>query len=396
MTVNCVMIAVRTCDRKGAWCTVKLIFHSWRIALRHCMGALLGILVCLALLLAAALALLRAAPKPEPVKLAIVSFDDSAMPSTLISSVLASRFEGVATVALLEPQDSAAGFSAVLTLPKGFWNSIMTGENLAPALTVNVSSPLEGLWIRQLAQSAGRTLLNAQNAVGGMLTAMYADGLSEDEINKKLFSADMAMMESYLTRKGLFESHTLRTTGNVSAMQYYGAVAVSFVFFSMLFLLFPPFLALRRFGGFSKRQIQTFSGCCLAAVTLFIPLCTLGIVMLGAPAQNVLSRSGGLLILFCSSLLMLCAALFQSPAACAAAVTGLALTQALFGGGLLPEALLPPPLAPLCRLLPLSLLRRLTIDTAFGAGFSDTPAALVWFLLFTGLALLLWQRKGAL
>lgn len=373
---------------------MKLVFHSWHIALRHCIGALLGISACLALIFVAAFAILHAAPKPEPVKLAVVSLDDSSMPSTLISSVVASRFEGVATVMTLEPQDSTEGFAAVLTLPKGFWNSIMTGENLAPVLTVNVSSPLEGLWVRQLAQAAGRTLLNAQNAVGGMLSAMYADGLSDDEINKKLFSADMALMESYLTRKGLFESQTLRATGNVSAMQYYGGAVVSFVLFTMLFLLFSPLYALRQFGGFSQRHRETFSGCYLAAITLFTLLCTLGIVVLGAPAQNMFSISGCLLILLCASLLMFFVALFNSSAACAAAVTGLALIQALFGGGLLPEVLLPPPLSPLCRLLPLSLLRRLTIDAAFQVGFSDMTAVLLWFSLFSSMALLLWLQKG--
>lgn len=185
---------------------MKLVFQGWRIAIWHSLGAVLNILICLALLFASALAVLRTAPKPEPVNLAILSLDDSCMPATLISSVMASRFEGVATVVLLKPNDNTNGYAAVLTLPQGFWNSIMTGENLAPALTVNVSSPLEGLWIRQLAQAAGRTLLSAQNAVGGMVSAMYAGGLSDDEINQKLLSADMALMESYLTRKGLFDS----------------------------------------------------------------------------------------------------------------------------------------------------------------------------------------------
>lgn len=372
---------------------MKLIFQGWRIALRHSLGAVLGILVCLALLFAAALVVLQTAPKPEPVKLAIVSLDDSPMPATLISSVVASRFEGVATVTLLEADDSVDGFAAVLTLPQGFWSSIMTGENRAPALTVNVSSPLEGLWIRQLAQSAGRTLLGAQNAVGGMLSAMYAEGLSDDEIDKKLLTADMALMESYLTRKGLFDSQTLRATGNVSAMQYYGGSAVSFALFSLLFLLFPPLYTLRQFSTLSQHRHETFAACLLAAVTLFALLCPLGVMVLGTPVKNMSVGSGILLIVLCASLLVLCAAAFRSPAACAAAVTGLGLVQALFGGGLLPEALLPPPLTPLCRLLPLSLMRRLALDAAFGVGFSDVAATLLWCALFTGGALLLWLRK---
>lgn len=372
---------------------MKLVFQGWRIALWHSLGAVLSILMCLALLFSAALAVLHAAPEPEPVKLAVVSLDDTAMPATLISSVVAARFEGVATVALLGPNDSTDGFAAVLTLPQGFWNSIMTGENLAPALTVNVSSPLEGLWIQQLAQAAGRTLLSAQSAVGGMLSAMYAEGLSDEEINHRLLSADMSLMESYLTRKGLFDSRTLLATGDVPVLAYYGGSAVSFVFFSLLFLLFPPLYALRQFADFSQRRPETFISCFLTAITLFALLCPLGVIALGAPIKNILGGSGLLLILLCSSLLILCTAAFRSTAACAAAVTGLALIQVLFGGGLLPEVLLPSPLTPLCRLLPLSLMRRLIIDSALGAGFSDTLAALLWCILFTGGALLLWLRK---
>jgi len=372
---------------------VKLVFQSWRIALRYSAGAVLSILVCLALLVMAALAAVRTAPPPEPIKLGIVSLDDSSMPATLISSVVASRFEGVATVALLAPQDDTDGFAAVLTLPRGFWRSIMTGENLVPALTVNVSSPLEGLWIGQLAEAAGRTLLGAQNAVGGLLAAMEVQGLSNDEIDQKLFSADMALMESYLTRKGLFESQTLHTTGNVSATQYYGGSAVSFVLFTLLFLLFPSLHALRRFASFSRRRRETFVGCLLSAITLFALLCPLGLLALGAPPTALQHISTLLLILLCASLLTLCASVFRSSAACAAAVTGLALVQALFGGGLLPEALLPPSLTPLCRLLPLSLMRRLTIDAAFGAGFSDAATVLIWCALCVGGALALWLRR---
>ncbi len=372
---------------------MKLVFQSWRIALRYSAGAVLSILVCLALLVMAALAAVRTAPPPEPIKLGIVSLDDSSMPATLISSVVASRFEGVATVALLAPQDDTDGFAAVLTLPRGFWRSIMTGENLVPALTVNVSSPLEGLWISQLAQSAGRTLLGAQNAVGGLLAAMEAQGLSDDEIEQKLFSADMALMESYLTRKGLFESQTLHATGNVLATQYYGGSAVSFVLFALLFLLFPPLYALRQFASFSRRRSETFVGCLFAAVTLFALLCPLGLLALGTPPAALRNISTLLLVLLCASLLTLCASVFRSFAACAAAVTGLALIQALFGGGLLPEALLPPSLTPLCRLLPLSLMRRLTVDAAFGAGFSDVSTVLIWCALCISGALALWLRK---
>lgn len=374
---------------------MKLVFQGWRIALRQSAGAVLSILICLALLFAAALATVHAASPPEPVRLGLISLDESSMPAELIASVVAQRFEGVATITLLSPKESADGYAAVLTLPKGFWRSIMTGENFAPALTVSAASPLEGLWIGQLAQSAGRTLLGAQSAVGGLLSAMQAQGLSDKEIEQKLFAADMALLERYMTRKGLFESQTLHATGSVPAARYYGGSAVSFVLFSLLFLLFSPLHALWRFGDLSQRRHETFFSCLLAAVTLFALLCPLGLLLLGAPLAALLSPSSLLLILLCAALLTLCAAAFRSLAACAAAVMGLSLVQALFGGGLLPEPLLPLALSPLCRWLPLSLMRRLIIDAAFGAGFSDTPTVLLWCALCIIGALALWLRREA-
>ncbi|MFV0497379.1 MAG: hypothetical protein ACK5L0_04290 [Candidatus Fimivivens sp.] len=373
---------------------MKLILQGWRIALRHSLGAMLSILACLALFFTAVFAILNNAPTPDPVKLAVISLDGDARSATLLSSIMTANLKGVATVTLLEPDENTDDYAAVLTLPQGFWHSVMTGENLAPALTVNVSSPLEGLWIRQLAQSAGRTLLNSQSAIGSLLSAMSAEQLSNEDIDQKLFSANMTLMESYMTRKGLFDSHVLHATGEVSVTEYYGGAAVSFVFFSLLFLLFPPLYMLRRFGGFSQRRHETFVGCALTAITLFAILCPLGILALGAPIQNAGRISCFVLVLFCASLLTFCAAVFSSTATCAAAVTGLAWIQALVGGGLLPAALLPPALAPLSRLLPLSLMRRLTIDAAFGAGFSDTGIALLWSILLTGSAFLLWSRKA--
>lgn len=374
---------------------MRLILQGWRIALRRSIGSVCCIIACLMLLTAVVSVILKTEPQPEPVNIAVICQDDSPLVISIITSVVDSRFEGLVTITLLQDIAKAKDYSAILTLPEGFWDSIMTGENLSPTLAINVSSPLEGLWVRQLAESAARTLSHSQNAMGGIFASMHYDGLSYDEISNKMFAADLALMESYIDHKSDFKSKTLLTTGNVSAIQYYGGSAVSFVIFMLMFMLFKPLYELRQFSSFSNRRSETFASCLLTSLTLSLLMCSLGVFALSAEPKNILSGNSILLILLTASLLTACAATFNSAASCAAAVSGFAMLQALFGGGLLPESLLPPSFGVLCRVLPLSLMRRLFTAAAFRSDFSDAVLVLIWCALLLLGSRLLWNRKGA-
>ena len=373
---------------------MRLVFIGWRIALRQSLGAVCAILASLLVLIPTIAVLLSAAPKPAPAKIAVVCPEDSSLAASLITTMMDARYQGLATLDVLDRAPSSTGYAAVLTLPEGFWDSIMTGENLSPSLVINVSSPLEGLWIRQLTESAARTLTSAQAATGGLVAAYTASGLSQEEISTRVFNANLLMMESFLNRKGLFSSQMLSSTGSIPPLAYYGSAGLSFMLFALLFLLYGPLYALRRFGVISRCRNRTFSACLLAAFSLSLPLCSLGVAVLG---RGGIKSYTCLLMLsvMLTSLLAACTAVFNNPAACAAAVTGLALLQALFGGGLLPEALLPPTFGVFCRVLPLSLMRRLVAAAAFNAGFSDNAVVLFWCIALFGTAWLLWHRKGA-
>lgn len=370
---------------------MRLVFHGWRIALLRSLEAVAVVLICLLLLLATTAVLLPNASVPDPVKIAVICPEDSPMAAALISSMAASRFDGLATLDVISVTDTAADYAAVLTLPEGFWESIMTGENLSPSLVINVSSPLEGLWVRQLAESSARTLTQAQNATGALIAAYQAEGLSYNEISAKLFDANLTFINGFLDRKGHFKSEILSPTGSVSAAQYYGSSVIAFLLFALLFLFFTPLHALRRFAAFSQRRTETFIACLLTAFTLSLPLSVLGALALKAEFKNFAYLL--LLTLLVAAILTLCATAFKSPATCAAAISGLALLQALFGGGILPESLLPPSLGTLCHVLPLSLMRKLLASAAFSVRFTDYASVLIWCALLIGAAYLLWNRK---
>ena len=138
---------------------------------------------------------------------------------------------------------------------------------------------------------------------------------------------------------------------------------------------------------------------CAAALAscflLSLALTALGFLsMCGDPAQLV-SPAFFMAALLLSLIMLLFPSITADHAGCAALSFGLCLIQAAFGGGILPEALLPEVLAKISVFMPLSIMRRLLSDAAFGCGFDQTAAAVVWCVLMLVICAAFWLGKGA-
>lgn len=375
---------------------MRLTVNATVIALKK---ALLPMLILLAALLLVGMVIFSAlsiSPAAfEPIEIAVISEDNSPLAVSLIESTVNSRFKSLAQIRLCENEKQTVGCAAVITLPNGFWQSVMSGENLSPKLEIRSASPFEGLWVRQLADSAARLLTRAQNAVSGIYAAALKDGLSDSEIDRVIFAADMSLLNDYLTRKGRFESVYLSATGSIGISEYYLCSAASFAVFSLLFLMYEPLSVTKSFSRFSGCKWRCFFAAAAAAFILSLLLTSLAAATVKPDIRVILSREILLSAFLCCSLLLFSLAFMPDMPCCAAFCFCSAVVQALFGGGFLPEALLPQKLSLLCGLLPLSLLRRLFSNAAFSANFGCEAAAIFWCALLTAAAAAKWLRTGA-
>lgn len=374
---------------------MRLFFSAFVIALKKSVLPLVSLMLVLTLaggIVSAAVSSSNAVF--EPIEIAVVSGDNSDMAVSLIETTVNSRFKSLAQIKLCKSESEALGSAAVITLPNGFWQSLMTGENLSPKLTIKASSPFEYIWVETLAESAARLLSRAQNAVGGIYAAALADGLSAKETDWLIFSADMTLLNDYLTRKGRFESVEVSATGNIAVLEYYLCSAASFALFSLLFLIYEPIADIKTFSRFSGCKIRCFFAAGISALILCCLLTVFAAVALSGGIAPFFSAEMLSAAVLCAALLLFAVTFLPDMPCSAAFCFGLAAVQAIFGGGFIPEPLLPQELSALCGIMPLSLLRRLFSDAVFSAGFNCGALPLVWCLSLTALSAAKWLRMG--
>jgi len=370
---------------------MRFILSATCVALKRSVSVILCVGICLAAV-AAAFSVAMPLAKAEPIKIAIVNQDDSAMMLPIVTTMLESRLGGMLKTELCDTEQQAEHYAAVLVLPNGFFNSVMSGENLAPKLTVNASSPFEGLWISSLAKSAAKLITQAQNVVGAVNAAAKEAELSVSERDKVIMSLNTYLLNDYLTRKGRFESVTLSATGEITAAQHYFSGAVSFLCFVMAFLLFAPIKELRDFAFFSNKRMHCMISAAINCMAVSMLITSAAVIILGDP-DDILSSGFIKAAVLLFSVMLLFPSVTKAPASCAALCCGACLFQAVFGGFVLPEALLPPALQAVSRFLPMTLFRRVLADTAFGCGFGGDAILFAWCLLLISVSVLCWMRK---
>ena len=370
---------------------MRFVFSAVFIALKRSVSVVLCAALCLASTAAVFTAAMPAV-KHKPAKIAVVNLDDSAIMLPLITSMLESRMEGLLKAEILDEGQSTEHYAAVLVLPEGFFASVMNGENLVPDLTVNASSAFEGLWISSLAETAASVITKAQNVVGAVNTASDRAGLSSDERDKVIMSLNAHLLNDYLTRKGRFESVTLSATGKITAAQHYISAAASFFCFVMAFLLFPPIKELRKFAAFSGKKYDCLISAAINCMILSLLITAFAVAAVGN-AIDILSFGFAKASLLLFSVLLFFPSVTDSAASCAAVCCAGCLFQAVFGGAVLPEALMPETLAAASRFFPMSVFRRVLADTAYRCGFDGDAILFGWCLLLISVSFLCWLRK---
>lgn len=361
-------------------------------------GRRLLCLLCVLLFCGGLLAAFFAVPRDAPVyraKVGVINLDDNPLSISMINTLLeGENLSELVEVAFLPPDGAGKeACAAVITVPEGFLESVLTGENLAPVLEMNLHSPLEALWVRQMALAGARALSAAQQGVYAVIDAAEHGGNMDSRMYSLLVAdVNLTLLQAFFNRLSLLDQQLLSASGALTLPQYYAAALFAALLFCYGFLFFPAVENLRRFGiaaGCSK-GVLFLAG----ALHIFFlqALLTLPLHLLSVKWGRAGPMAWALLGLLSGSAALLSTQLFPNFASCAAGTMLLTLGQALCGGMLVPLALLPAGFVSLARYLPARQGMNL-VTAAMGAPVEPViPAAMsVCFIL---LAWLLWVKRG--
>ncbi len=276
---------------------------------------------------------------------------------------------------------------AVLSLPSGFVDGVLAGENPDVTLTVSEKQPLDALLAAWVGGSAADILTTFQQGIFAVLSVYDAappQGLSRDDV---VLSVNLRYINETLSRGDAFETLTVRATGALAPAQHYGLSLAAFFLFLLAPIpapLYAPALlrAQRRLRCLGYGAAIPFTSAIAAGFAVLLPSALILLApQRAAPAAPLWALAaslwGGVLCL-----------LIRSDAARASVSFLTSLLLLFLAGGILPQTVLPSALRTLSRFTPVAAMRNVA------AGDTSALVLLLGYsslLLLTGFAL---YRKG--
>lgn len=327
---------------------MKLLFHELKLLLAAYKRILSGISV-LALFCALIIALTAALPGTmlfAPFTVGIVDNDNSSE-VTLLLEILKST-ESLSKVVDFERMSAETATSklasdeipAYITVPSGFTQSVMTGENLPLTLVGNESRVIQ-LSVTKLLVGAGVAFLTtSQSGIYSTLDYAYEQGLSWDEVNNNLvMPINIEYMKALLAYDDYFAKTELSATDGLSRGEYYRNSALIFLMEIFLITLMSTLLAstgrtaMRRYRmcgvPLLRVMLTKWAALWLLLSALLLPAC----ILFGA---RVFAAA-----VLLSGLALMCSQLFESEQAAGLFLFSFAVVTLFAAGGALPLAYLP-------------------------------------------------------
>lgn len=363
------------------------------ITLKHSSRRLLCFFCILLLGAALAVAAQGGGEQTTPqVTIGVVNMDEDDTAAAALSMLGGVKeLSGLFKLTVVTPEQAAGGgYTAVLTIPEGFTQSVLTGENKAPSVLLSASSPLEAMLARQMAEAGARYLTSAQLGIYAVL-GRVPETLSAQERDAIVLRANLAFAGQFLNRYMYLETQELSAAGAMTLKEHYTCAVPAVLLLCCAFLFAPAVLGARRFG----RRVR--GAAVWWAVLAHIALLFAAAVLLPAALLGGLNVRGTLallvLALLVASFAMLVCSLFQSEVLCTAASLLLGLGTGLLSGCIVPPALLPPSLEAAAALLPAGQALALLAVPVAGAATPFLPALLM-AAGFLALSALLWRFGG--
>lgn len=316
----------------------------------------------------------------------------------LLVDLLSTRkdIQSFATLETATPQEAEeqvkTGQAQVAVIfPKGFLDSVMTGENLSPKLVVDASRPLEMMVTVKLADSALRMLVRTQQGIGYTL-AVYKDRqLTQPPVDRVVQDINFAYAGWVIGYNSMFRSSLIQGPGQIGLLEHYGINGI--LFFALLSLpVFYNLLALQPQKGWLGRIKSSGGSISLWAVCQILAVWLVILLMLALLAAGMVAAGGGLSLslvpgLLAVSFFMACFAWLCCNTGSILSAVSTVFLLSVFGllvsGGLIPRVLLPGALAQVGAFSPLLWMYQI-FAPVFGADVQLLP-----LLFLTSAALLL-------
>lgn len=334
--------------------------------------------------------------------IAIINLDQSPISRIAIRTAAASEgLSELLSLHFIEPhQKDSARYTATVTIPEAFTQSVMNGENNPPLVELSISSPLEAGWVRQMAQAGARYLTSAQQGIYTVQEGVdYGVGMEETAYQRLLADVNITWMQSFLTRLKLVEHRTLSASGGLSLPQYYLVSILSVLLLSYGFLYRSATEQIRSFACQlnSRRKRLVLFGAVWAHVAAWNCMVLLPFYLLSGAALGFTPQGLSALLLFsflATGFSLVMSLVFSTHPACAAGSILICTAMGLCSGVFVPLALMPPvfeALAPLTVSLHGQRLASVWLgEPLSGRAWGGAAAAA---LLVTAVAFLLWNKK---
>lgn len=339
---------------------IRLFAYAFYISCKHSSLRLLCLFCVLLLCGGLFTALFTAERTDEAVaqaklRIAVVNLDSNLLTEKALRSVNeTSTFSQAGELVLYPSREQVGDEPCVITIPDGFIESVMTGENLSPIVEYTASGAVESLWTRQLAMWGGRALSAAQRGVYAAIEAANeTPNLSERARSLLIAGINLELMQAFIERGGMFHEEPVSVAGALPLPLYYMAAMLTVFFFAYGFLFYPSVEAMRRFSRMSGgNALPLFCGTAMHVLCFYFALTLGAFALLAQKISAAVLMNAAAFALLCTLYVMAICLAFPSRAACAAGGMLLTAGMSLCAGLLLPLAQMPKSFSELAPLLP--------------------------------------------
>ncbi|MBQ9166122.1 MAG: ABC transporter permease, partial [Oscillospiraceae bacterium] len=163
------------------------------------------------------------------------------------AAALAADVDDYCTIRAVTEEEGRAALeegrvSALLILPEGFLDSVLTGENKPVTLLTDGQQPLESWLIGELGQSVSRMLAAAQAGIYTVLEEYDRAGLEEPAREDLIWEVNLAYIGWVADRNDVYETITVSPTGSdLPAAEHYALTVLAYLPLLCSALVYPAF-----------------------------------------------------------------------------------------------------------------------------------------------------------
>lgn len=323
---------------------LKLMLAKWRVLQVMVLGV--GLLGYLAVL-ASGHFVTRTL---QPVVIGVINGDLASVETTLLLNGLKETSEEADIQFVMTTQDEATvdmengELTAIVTIPQGFGQAMITGENTPFELMTNASQPLSSALIRLVVDALTDTLKTSQMGVYTTLDFAREQGVSEAVFDDIFMRINLMFINLVMDRGGQIQTVELPLMGGLSVADSY-LLTFYVLGLTMLAAIYAGVFskALSTYQVVKLAQIKQMNSLSIASsvIMAYVALTSGGVLLLFVYFGRVALLGGLAVGAVISGYMGFCSLFFSKERTQGGFIIATTLVMLLFSGGLVPSMFLP-------------------------------------------------------